>query len=117
LNRSTRKPISAFQVRGKGNAVGEVYWVNNERVVYTVTESHSWNKALVDNGELIGVNADGSKHKRIFGYQTGEKQIGTRMKKRKLSLVIRRLSILLTMTKIYIDCFLSMEAEGKLLEV
>jgi len=83
LDKTTRKPISAIRVRGVGKSVGKVYWVNNERILYTVTESYSWDKTRFDNGELIGVNADGTRHDMVFGYTSGEKQIGTNIKKRK----------------------------------
>lgn len=83
LDPVTREPVSAFGVSGKGKAVGEVTWVNNERLVYTVTESSIWNKQRFDNGELIGVNVDGTQRKFVFGYRTGESTLNTRIKKNK----------------------------------
>lgn len=81
LDRETRKPTGSFRVSGRGMAVGDVTWVNNERVVYSVTESYSWNKRRFSNGELIGVNVDGKKHKLIFGYRSGESTLNTKIKK------------------------------------
>ncbi len=81
LDRETRQPTGSFRVAGKGMAVGDVTWVNNERVVYSVTESYSWNKRRFSNGELIGVNVDGKKHKLIFGYRSGESTLNTKIKK------------------------------------
>lgn len=81
LDLATRQPISSFRVAGKHRAVGNVTWVNDERLVYTVTESYSWNKRRFSNGELIGVNVDGKKHKLIFGYRSGESTLNTKIKK------------------------------------
>ncbi|WP_191621138.1 alpha/beta hydrolase family protein [Marinihelvus fidelis] len=83
LDRATREPIASFKVSGKGRAVGEVTWVNNERIVYTVTESYHWNKQRFSNGELVGVNVDGKKHRLIFGYRSGESTLNTRIQKNK----------------------------------
>lgn len=80
---ATREPISSFRVGGKGKAVGEVTWVSDERLVYTVTESSIWNKQRFSNGELAGVDVDGKKHKLIFGYRTGEDTRNTKLKKNK----------------------------------
>lgn len=83
LDRATREPIASFKVSGKGRAVGDVTWVNNERIVYTVTESYHWNKQRFDNGELVGVNVDGKKHRLIFGYRSGESTLNTRIQRNK----------------------------------
>ncbi len=81
LDLATREPISSFRVSGKHRAVGDVTWVNDERLVYTVTESFAWNKHRFSNGELIGVNVDGKKHKLIFGYRSGESTLNTKIRK------------------------------------
>lgn len=82
LDRATRKPIGQFRVRGEGKGVGTVRWVNNERLIYTVTESYAWNKQKFANGELIGVNVDGKKHDVIFGYRSGENSTNSRLAKK-----------------------------------
>lgn len=83
LDRNTRKVLHAFRSRGSNKGIGTVNWVSNTRLVYSITESYRWDKQLRNTGELVGVNIDGSKHKLIFGYQTGEQQTGTRIKKKK----------------------------------
>jgi len=80
---ATREPVGSFRVSGKTRAVGDVTWVNDERLVYTVTESYAWNKTRFSNGELIGVNVDGKKHKLIFGYRSGESTLNTKIRKNK----------------------------------
>ena len=81
----SRKPIKAFRPRGRSKGVGEVYWVNNSRLVYGVTESYSWDKTQRDTGELIGINIDGSGHKMIFGRDSGESELNTLINKKESS--------------------------------
>lgn len=83
LDRKTLKPLKTFGVKGARKSVGKVYWVNNERIVYSVIQSYAWDKELFDNGELVGVNIDGSQHKLIFGYNAGELQIATSRRAKK----------------------------------
>ncbi len=78
LDRKSRKVLKTFGVKGRGKSVGKVYWVNNERLVYSVEQNYAWNKQRFSNGELVGVNIDGTRHKLIFGYKAGEMQISSR---------------------------------------
>ncbi len=80
LDRKTMKPKGLFGVKGNRKSVGDVHWVNNKRLVYTVNQSYAWDKTQFDNGELIGVNIDGSEHKTIFGYKSGKNQADKRIK-------------------------------------
>ena len=81
FNIATMKPTGIFHVRGLRRSVGQVNWVNNERLVYGVEESYSNDKALRNTGELFGVNLDGEKHKALFGLNIYNKQTGSRIKK------------------------------------
>jgi len=83
LDRRTLKVLKTFGVKGARKSVGKVYWVNNKRIVYSVTQSYAWDKEIFDNGELVGVNIDGTQHKLIFGYGAGESQIATRRRAKK----------------------------------
>jgi len=83
LDRKTMEPKGIFGVKGDRKSVGKVYWVNNKRLVYTVTQSYAWNKTQFENGELVGVNVDGSEHKAIFGYKAGKNQPDKRIKTKK----------------------------------
>ncbi|TQV73909.1 S9 family peptidase [Aliikangiella marina] len=83
LDAKTRQPQKAFNVPGSGKGIGRVYWVNDTRLVYTVTVRYAWDKTLRDTGDLVGVNIDGSKHRYIFGQSAGEMQTGSRIKKNK----------------------------------
>ncbi len=71
LDATTLKPVKVFGIRGKTESVGDVYWANNKRLIYTLTRSYSWNKTRFATGELMGVDIDGRHHKMIFGYRSG----------------------------------------------
>lgn len=45
----------------------EVTWVNDERVVYTLTKDFGYADQPSNTGELYGVNRDSSRHEIIFG--------------------------------------------------
>jgi hypothetical protein len=77
---TTMKAKGVYKVIGDKMGVGNVYWVNNERLVYSVTESNVWDKRSYPNGELFGVNVDGKRHKLLFGYRKGLKKGTTRSK-------------------------------------
>ena len=80
---ATLKPISVFHVRGLRRSVGQVDWVNNERLVYSVQESYLNDKSLRDSGELFGANIDGTGHDVLFGDIAFEKPTTSRIKKKK----------------------------------
>ncbi|MCL1095899.1 alpha/beta hydrolase family protein [Shewanella kaireitica] len=66
----------------KGNAqVGHYEWVNDERLVMQKEYLKGWSDHPLYYGELMAVNADGSKATYLFGYQGGEQQTGSNLKK------------------------------------
>ena len=65
-----------------GNAqVGSYAWANDERIVLQKEYLKGWQDHPDYNGELMAVNADGSKAAYLFGYEAGEQQTGTLFKK------------------------------------
>lgn len=65
-----------------GNAqVGSYAWASDERVVLQKEYLKGWQDQPDYNGELMAVNADGSKAAYLFGYEAGEQQTGTMFKK------------------------------------
>lgn len=78
---ASMKPVGSFRLRG-AHQVGEYHWVNDERVVFKVTEVKPWEKTPHYYGELFGVNVDGSRSGMLFGYRAGEMQAGSNLKKR-----------------------------------
>ncbi|WDE13149.1 alpha/beta hydrolase family protein [Thalassomonas haliotis] len=78
----TMKPVGSAKFRGR-KEVGSYYWVNNERVVITINQRDPWLEEAISYGELYAVNYDGSKGELIYGYQAGEMQTGSHIKKKK----------------------------------
>ncbi len=67
----------------KKMVLGDYLWVNNERVVFKINDRVEWDEKLQFYGELFAINFYGSKAEVIYGYNNGEKQIGSRAKKKK----------------------------------
>jgi len=74
IDSKTKKPLKSFGVRGKRKAVHKIYWVNNERLIYSPSEAYLRDRGKRGNAELYGVNVDGSQHKRLFGYFIGKRK-------------------------------------------
>ncbi|MFT4790385.1 MAG: dipeptidyl aminopeptidase/acylaminoacyl peptidase, partial [Paraglaciecola sp.] len=70
-------------VRPKDNdAIHSAQWINNERVVFQYAEKHSYLDKPIATRELYATNIDGSKSDILFGYHAGQKNRGSRIKKR-----------------------------------
>ena len=70
-------------IRFPGNdEVGGYQWVNDERLVISIVEKRPWLEEPQFYGELYAINFDASKGKMIYGYQAGEMQTGTRIRKK-----------------------------------
>lgn len=78
---ASMKMVGSFRMQ-KPMQVGEFHWVNNERVVFKLSETLPWQREPVYYGELYGVNYDGGKNELLFGFRAGKKQTGTRLKQR-----------------------------------
>lgn len=81
---ATQEVKSVFHVRGLRRTVGQVNWVNNERLVYSVEESYLNDKSLRSTGELFGANVDGTGHNILFGGEAYKKSTTSRIKKKKV---------------------------------
>ena len=80
LDAKTKKPVNV--VRFPSNAqVGHYEWVNDERVVLAKEYLKGWSDHPIYYGELMAINADGSKAAYLFGYLGGEQQTGSHIKK------------------------------------
>lgn len=82
LDRKTMKAVGSARLGGSYE-VGNYYWVNNERVVIDAVKRVPWREQLQSYGELFAVNYDGSRPKLIYGFQAGETQTGSNLKKKK----------------------------------
>lgn len=82
LKREDMSMVGSLNLGG-GYEVGTYQWANNERVVLSLVKRLPWREEPQFYGELYAVNVDGSRTKLIYGYQAGEDQVGSRLKKKK----------------------------------
>jgi dipeptidyl aminopeptidase/acylaminoacyl peptidase len=80
LNINTMQPMNmvAFPANAE---VGNYAWANNERLVFQKVYKKGWTDVPQYYGELMAMNADGSKTTYLFGYNSGEQQTGSHIKK------------------------------------
>ncbi len=66
--------------------VADFRWVGPEKLLYAIGERFGSLEAPQATGELYTINADGSGNDIIYGIRAGQRQLGTRIAKRKQSL-------------------------------
>lgn len=81
LQRESFAPMGAISFSGS-NEVGDYFWVNDERVVVKILGFSGSQEAPKYFGELFAANFDGSKSELIFGYRSGERQLGSHIKRK-----------------------------------
>ncbi|MFT6991455.1 MAG: dipeptidyl aminopeptidase/acylaminoacyl peptidase [Paraglaciecola sp.] len=80
LNAKTKQIHHAIFFPGNAQ-VGNYAWVNNERIVLQKEYLKGWSDVPLYYGELMAVNADGSRATYLFGFNSGEQQTGSHLKK------------------------------------
>ena len=84
ISKGAITPISGVSL-GDNLHVGDFYWANSERIIYQVLKGRAWYSGLGFEGEMFGINVDGSHHNIIFGYRAdrrkGTRSTPTRIKK------------------------------------
>jgi len=80
LDAKTKKLHHAVFFHGNAQ-VGNYAWANDERVVLQKEYLKGWQDHPIYYGELMAVNADGSKATYLFGYNGGEGQRGSHIKR------------------------------------
>ena len=80
IDSKTKKPLHVVYFPGNAQ-VGDYMWVNDERIVLQKTYLKGWSESPQYYGELMAVNADGSRPLYLFGYKGAEMQTGSRIKK------------------------------------
>lgn len=91
LDRKTQAVVGGVQLADK-DEVGEIFWANNQRLVFKIVASTAWERVPKFYGELFGVNCDGSRPQLLFGYRVQENLSRTRAKAmRAWGNIIRRL--------------------------
>ncbi|MBD3649288.1 MAG: S9 family peptidase [Pseudomonadales bacterium] len=81
MDRETLKVVGGLDVP-EGLEVGDIHWVNNERVIGQLLRFRGSLDAPQYYGELFGANIDGTQAEPIFGIMSGELQTGSAIKKR-----------------------------------
>ncbi|WP_153914494.1 alpha/beta hydrolase family protein [Shewanella sp. TC10] len=71
----TLKPTYIVNFKGKGE-VGNYHWVNADRIVVQKTYKRVRFETSSYRGEMLAVNADGSRSEYIFGYKEGLRASG-----------------------------------------
>ncbi|ABN59905.1 alpha/beta hydrolase family protein [Shewanella baltica] len=80
LDTQTKKLLNA--IRFPSNAqVGDYEWANSERLVLAKEYLKGWRDVPQYYGELLAINADGSRKAYLFGFESGEQQTGSNIKK------------------------------------
>ncbi|WP_299795186.1 S9 family peptidase [uncultured Shewanella sp.] len=80
LDAKTKKPLHSVYFSTNAQ-VGDYEWVNDERIVLQKVYLKGWQEHPLYYGELMAVNADGSKPEYLFGYAQNGQQTGSRIKK------------------------------------
>nr|WP_102520339.1 S9 family peptidase [Shewanella sp. 10N.286.48.A6]PMH98514.1 peptidase S9 [Shewanella sp. 10N.286.48.A6] len=80
LETKTKKLLNALNFPGNAE-VGNYVWANHERIVLQKVYLKGWSDIPQYYGELFAINADGSRKKYLFGYNSGEQQTGSHIKK------------------------------------
>ncbi|MCS6152347.1 S9 family peptidase [Shewanella baltica] len=80
LDTQTKKLLNAISFPGNAQ-VGNYEWANSERLVLAKEYLKGWQDTPIYYGELLAVNADGSRKAYLFGFDSGEQQTGSNIKK------------------------------------
>ncbi|MBU2883177.1 S9 family peptidase [Psychrosphaera sp. B3R10] len=80
LQRDTMKLINVVQFDGDKEQVGGYNWVSKDRLVLQKTYMRGAYTQPSYHGELLGVNADGSKSQYLMGHKAGGKSLGASSK-------------------------------------
>jgi len=86
IRRETGERTAAFAL-GKDMHVEDFVWVNDERVLMSLSEAYGQRDQPQLTGELVGVNADGSRLVNLVGYRVQSGGAGTRIKPREAETV------------------------------
>ncbi len=81
IDRNKNKVTATMGFPGVRESVGDIRWIEGNRLIFEPHEVLGWNEMPVWYGELFTANADGSGFRAIYGYRAGDLQTGTRIKR------------------------------------
>ena len=79
MRRSDGEITSTFRFRG-GTHIHDFWWVNDDRVLMSISESFGSRDDPLPTGELYGMNVDGSRRGLLVGWRVEDQQTGTRIR-------------------------------------
>lgn len=71
IDRASNK-VSANVTPSKNQYIDDYWWVSDDRVVFSLSESEAGEDHPTWTGELFGVNSDGGNNRYLFGYRGGQ---------------------------------------------
>lgn len=77
----TLSPVGAVKL-GNHNEVDDFYWVNKNRLVFSIVTYEPGDDTPYSYGELLAVDADGKNRDFIYGYRAQGRSAGTRIKEK-----------------------------------
>jgi dipeptidyl aminopeptidase/acylaminoacyl peptidase len=80
LDAKNKKLLNVIKFPANGQ-VGDYAWANDERIVVQKEYLEGWTDVPQYHGELMAINADGAKPVYLFGYNSGQQQTGSHIKK------------------------------------
>jgi dipeptidyl aminopeptidase/acylaminoacyl peptidase len=86
LRRSDSKVTGSVSL-GRHNHVQDFWWVNPERLVFSVSQRFGLLDKPQPTGELFAMNADGSRKENLLGYRVESAGLGTRIQPKKVEAV------------------------------
>jgi len=82
LNADDRSLVNSFSLSGRNTTVADFYWINDERIVYSMAMSTDWDNSKYSTGDFYAINIDGSNKESLVGFHNAESQIGSLVKKK-----------------------------------
>lgn len=79
MRRSDQEVMATFRFRS-GSHVHDFWWVNDSRVLMSISESFGSRDDPLPTGELYAMNADGSRRELLVGWRVENRQTGTRIR-------------------------------------
>lgn len=86
LSRKDNRVLAAASL-GKNNHVADFWWVNPDRVMFSVAQKLGSLDLPQLTGELYAMNADGSKKENLLGYRVEAEGVATRIQPKKAGAV------------------------------
>jgi len=78
MRRSDRAVVGSMRLP-KNNHIADFWWVNDQRLVFSLAERFGSRDMPTPTGEIYGMNLDGSRQQLLVGYRVRGSQIGSRL--------------------------------------